>query len=219
MTATVLLGDECQVLRQGLRLLLETEPDFSVIGEAADGLAVLSLVEWLQPDVLVLELLMPGLSGLEITRQITLQRPSTRIVILSMYLTQAYVAEALAAGARGYVAKTSSADELIHAIREAMVGRQYLSGCLSERAIELQRQRPGETLDRYAALTRREREVLHLVGEDFTRAMIAKQLVISLRTVDVHQRNLVRKLGLSGQAALARYAVRHRVIPAPDGQG
>jgi len=217
MSVTILLADDHQVLRQGLRLLLEAEADFRVIGETGDGLEVVPMVDRLHPDVLVLDLLLPGLSGLEVARQVQLQSPATRVVILSMYLSVAYVAQALAAGAKAYVAKKSSADELVRAIREVVAGRQYLGSSLSEEAIELHRLQTGETLDRYATLTRREREVLHLVGEGYTSAMIAERLVVSPRTVDMHRRNLARKLGLSGQAALVRYAVQQGIIPSEAG--
>ena len=217
MSVTILLADDHIVMRQGLRLLLEAESDFCVIGETGDGLEVAPLADRLKPDVLVLDLLMPGLSGLDVARQVKLQSPETRIVILSMYLNVAYVAGALAAGASAYVVKKSSADELVHAIREVVAGRQYLSSSLSEEAIELHRRQTGETLDRYRTLTRREREVLHLVGEGYTSAMIAERLVVSPRTVDMHRRNLARKLGLSGQAAVVRYALQHGIFPSQEG--
>jgi DNA-binding NarL/FixJ family response regulator len=199
-------------------LLLELEPDFRVIGETGDGLEVMPLVEQLRPSVLVLDLMMPGLGGLEVSRQMEFQAPATGVVILSMYANVAYVAEALAAGAEAYVLKKSTAEELVHAIREVVAGRQYLSSSLLEKAsdiehrIEHHRGQADETLNPYETLTRREREVLHLVGEGHTSAEIAGRLVISPRTVEMHRRHLVRKLGLSGQAALVRYALQHGII-------
>jgi two-component system, NarL family, response regulator NreC len=216
MSVTILLADDHPVVRQGLRLLLEAEPDFRVIGETGDGLEVTPMVERLHPDVLVLDLLMSGLGGLDITRQVKLQGAATRVVILSMYSNVAYVAGSLAAGAMAYVPKKSTAEELVHAIREVIAGRQYLSSSLSEEAVENYRSHTGGTLDRYETLTRREREVLHLVGEGYTSAEIAERLVISPRTVDMHRRRLARKLSLSGQAALVRYALQHGVIPSGE---
>ncbi len=219
MSVTILLADDHPVVRQGLRLLLEEEADFRVIGETGDGLEVIGSVERLRPDVLVLDLMMPGLSGLEVARQVQLQSTATRVVILSMYTSVPYVAESLAAGAKAYVLKKSTAEELVHAIRQVVAGRQYLSPALSEEAgdieyrIALHYKHAGDTLDPYETLTRREREVLHLVGEGLTSAEIADRLVISPRTVDMHRRNMARKLGLSGQAALVRYSLQHGIIP------
>jgi DNA-binding NarL/FixJ family response regulator len=200
-------------MRQGLRALLEVEPDFRIIGETGDGLEVISLVEHLQPDILVLDLMLPGIGGLDITRLVNKQFPTTKVVILSMYSSVAYVAESLAAGAIAYIPKKSTAEELVHAIREVIAGRQYISTFLSEDAIEIYQGQTGDTLDRYETLTRREREVLHLVGEGKTSAEIAERLFISPRTVDMHRRHLVRKLGLSGQAALVRYALQRGIVP------
>jgi DNA-binding NarL/FixJ family response regulator len=219
MSVTILLADDHPVVRQGLPLLPEVEPDFGVVGETGDGLEVMSLVEQLHPTVLVLDLMMPGLSGLEVMRQMELHSPATRVVILSMYANLAYVTESLAAGAEAYILKKSTAEELVHAIREVVAGRQYLSSSLSEQAgdielrIKLHREQAEDRLNPYETLTRREREVLHLVGEGYTSAEIAGRLVISPRTVEMHRRHLVRKLSLSGQAALVRYALQHGIIP------
>jgi len=124
---TIVLADDHHVMRQGLRALLEAEPDFYIVGEASDGREAAQLVERLQPDVLVLDLMMPGLSGLEVTRQVRQRSPQTRVVILSMYANKAYVLEALRNGAAGYVLKKSTADELVRAMREVTTGRRYLS--------------------------------------------------------------------------------------------
>ena len=188
--------------------MLESEPDFLVVGETGDGLEVPRLVEQLLPDVLVLDLMLPGLSGLEVARRVRKESPRTRVVILSMFSELAYVAEALEAGAAGYVLKKSSAQQLVQAIREAMAGRRFLSPPLSEEAVELHRLRVKGVTDPFQTLTRREREVLQLVGEGLTSAEIAARLVISPRTVETHRRHLVRKLGLSGQASLVRYALQ-----------
>ena len=133
---TVVLADDHRVVRDGLRALLDAEPDISVVGEAADGLEVMALVDRLQPGVLVTDLMMPGLNGLDVTREVRRRSPETRTIILSMYANEAYVLEALTNGAYGYVVKDASAGELVRAVREAAAGRRYLSPPLSESAIE-----------------------------------------------------------------------------------
>jgi len=211
---TIALADDHQVVRNGLRVLLEAEPDFSVVGEAGDGLEAVRLVERLQPDVLVLDLMMPGLNGLEVARQVSQRSPQTRVVILSMYDNEAYVLEALRAGAAAYVPKESTSAELVRAIREAVAGRRYLSPPLSERAIEIYMQRAeSAALDPYETLTAREREVLHLVAEGHTNAEIAARLFVSPRTIETHRANLMRKLGLHTQTDLIRYALRRGILP------
>ncbi len=208
MSTTILLADDHPVVRQGLRLLLEAEPDFRVIGETGDGLEVPGLVAALQPDVLVLDLMLPGLGGLEVTRRVHQETPGTRVVILSMHANVAYVAEALEGGAAAYVLKRSTAAELAGAIRAALAGQQFLSAPMSAEAVAQHRRQSDRALDPYHTLTRREREVLQLVAEGGTSAEIAMRLGISPRTVEMHRRNLVRKLDVSGQAALARYAIQ-----------
>jgi two-component system response regulator NreC len=211
---TIALADDHHVVRQGLQSLLEAEPDFSVVGETGNGIEAVQLVERLQPDVLVLDLMMPGLNGLEVTRQVSQRSPQTHVVILSMYANEAHVIEALRAGAAAYVLKESSSAELVHAVREAVAGRHYLSPPLSERAIEAYMQKAeSSALDPYETLTAREREVLHLVAEGHTNAEIADRLFISRRTVETHRANLMRKLGLRTQTDLISYALRRGILP------
>lgn len=211
---TIVLADDHHVVRQGLRSLLEAEPDFSVIGETADGLEATQLVERLQPDVLVLDLMMPGLNGLAVTRQVSQRSLRTHVVILSMHPNEAYVLEALRAGAAAYVLKESTSAELVRAVREAVAGRRYLSSPLSERAIEAYMQKAeSAALDPYETLTAREREVLHLVAEGHANAEIADRLFISRRTVETHRANLMRKLGLRTQTDLIRYALQRGILP------
>jgi DNA-binding NarL/FixJ family response regulator len=147
---TIIVADDHHVVRQGLRALLEAEPDFRLVGEASDGLGTVQLVERLKPDVLVIDLMMPGLNGLEVTRQVSQRSPQTRVVILSMHANEAYVLEALRNGASGYVLKDSSAADLVQAVREVVAGRRYLSPPLSERAIEAYVQKAADaSLDPY----------------------------------------------------------------------
>jgi len=171
-------------------------------------------VERLQPNVLVLDLMMPGLGGLEVLRRVARQAPSTRVVILSMHSSEAYVVEAMRDGALAYVPKGSDAGELVHAVRSAAAGRPYLSPPLSQRALEAYvEQASSARLDFYGTLTPREREVFHLAAEGHTSAEIAKRLFISPRTVESHRRNLMHKLGLESQTDLVRYALRRGILP------
>ncbi len=211
---TIVLAEDHHIVRQGLHILLQAERDFSIIGETGDGLEAVQLVERLQPDVLVLDLMMPSLNGLEVTRQVTKRSPQTRIIILSMHANEAYVREALRNGAAGYVLKESSAADLVQAVREAIAGRRYLSPPLSERAIDAYVQKAeAATLDVYDTLTTREREVLHLVAEGNTIGTIASRLFISPRTVETHRTNLMRKLSLRTSAELVRYALQRGLLP------
>ena len=211
---TIVLADDHHIVRQGLRVLLEGQPDFQLVGEAGDGLEAVQLTERLKPDVLIIDLMMPSLNGLEATRQVSQRSPHTRVVILSMHANEAYVLEALRNGAAGYVLKDSSAADLVHAVREVVAGRRYLSSPLSERAIAAYIQKASDVaLDPYEMLTNREREVLHLAAEGYTNAEIADQLSISPRTAETHRANLMHKLGLRTHTDLIRYALRRGILP------
>jgi len=217
---TLVLAEDHHIVRQGIRSLLEAEADFQVIGEVSDGLEAVRMVENLHPDVLILDLMMGGLNGLEVTRQVSKQSPKTSIIILSMYNNEVYVLEALRAGAKGYVLKDSTADELVRAVREAIIGRHYLSDSLSERAIEKYIEKSKETyLDPYDTLTTREREILHLAAQSYNNAEIAERLFISRRTVEVHRANAMRKIGLHSQTQLIRYAIKRGILPPDDSLG
>ena len=211
---TIVLADDHHIVRQGLRALLEGQPDFQLVGEAGDGLEAVQLTERLKPDVLIIDLMMPSLNGLEATRQISQRSSHTRVVILSMHADEAYVLEALRNGAVGYVLKDSSAADLVHAVREVVAGRRYLGSPLSERAIAAYIQKASDVaLDPYEMLTNREREVLHLAAEGYTNTEIADQLSISPRTAETHRANLMHKLGLHTHTDLIRYALRRGILP------
>lgn len=210
---TIILADDHNIVRQSLRLLLEAEPDFEVIGEAADGLEVAGLVQRLHPDVLVLDVMMPGLNGLEVTWQVRQSYPETRVVILSMHANEAYVLAALKNGADGYVLKDSSAEDLLQAVREVALGRRYLSPPFSQLSLETYLEKTQSTaVDIQDALTARERELLHLAAAGHTSAEIAAMLSISPRTAETHRANMMRKLGLHAQADLIRYALQRGII-------
>lgn len=209
---TIVLADDHKVVRQGLRAVLEFEPGFRVIGEAGNGLDATRLVERLRPNVLVLDLMIPGLSGLEVARQLRKRSPKTRVVILSMHSDKSYVLEALRNGAAGYVLKDSSADELIKAVHEAAANRRYLSPPLCDSAIDAYVQQASVTTDPYDSLSNREREVLQLAAEGHTNAKIGKRLFISPRTVEIHRANMMAKLDLCNRTDLIRYALRRGII-------
>jgi len=209
---TIVLGDDHKIVLRGLRALLEAQPGLAVVGDATDGLRVLSLVERLKPDVLVLDLMMPGLGGFDVTRRVAKRFPKTRVVILSMYSSEAHVVEALRSGASGYVLKDASAEELMTAIHEASGGRRYVSTPFSNDRIDSYLNRPA-AIDPYGTLTAREREVLHLVAEGLTSGDIARRLFISPRTAESHRANLMRKLGLRSRTDLVRFALQRGIVP------
>ncbi len=210
----IVLADDHRIVRQGLRALLTAESDFEVIGEADDGREALEVVHRLNPDVLVLDLMMPGLNGLEVARQLHKQMPKVGIVVLSMYDDEGFVLEALANGVSAYVLKDSNSSDLVLAVREVAAGRRYLSPPLSDRAIEtyLQTAKVG-TMDKHETLTTREREVLQLSAEGHTNSEIAARLGISPRTAETHRSRFMHKLALHTQADLIRYALRRGIIP------
>lgn len=210
---TIVLADDHPIVREGLRGLLETEPGFDVVGETADGLEAVELVERLEPDVLIVDVVMPGLDGLEVTRQVSHRSPHTRVIVLSMHSDEVYVLRALRNGAAAYILKDSSTVDLVQAVCEVTAGRRYLSPPLSERAIEAYIQKAAPTtLDGYETLTTREREVLHLTVEGCSNTQIAERLSISPRTVATHRTNMMRKLGLSTQTELITFALRRGII-------
>lgn len=217
MTVSIVLADDHPVVRRGMRSLLESEPDFSVVGEAGDGLEIVRMVERLQPDILLLDLMMPSLSGLEALRIIHQRAPRLRVVVLSMHSNNAFVAEALKNGANGYVLKGSTEEDLVRAVREVAAGKRFLSAPVTEKAIEayIEQSRTAE-IDPHETLTPREREVLQLAAEGNTSTEIAARLHLSHRTVENHRANLMRKLGIQNQTELVRYALRRGLIPLDD---
>lgn len=217
MSVTILLADDHPLVRRGLRNLLETEAGFLVVGEAEDGLQAIQLAEKLQPGILIVDLMMPNLNGLEVLRQVAHHSPRTRMIVLSMQSAEPYVVEAFRSGAIGYVLKDGAPEELIHGIREALLDRRYLSPKLPERLIEaitnpsaLDRQDPFETL------TDREHEVFQMAAEGKTAPEIAKLLSISPRTVELHRSRMMNKLGFHSQTELVRYAIKRGILPTED---
>jgi two-component system response regulator NreC len=194
---TVALADDHVVVRQGLRLLLESDPEFVVVGEAANGIEALKLVKRRKPKVLVVDLMMPGMNGLETTRRVSRLKLDTRVVILSMYGDEVYLLDALGSGAAGYVVKESSGTDLFQAIRDVVAGRRYLSPQLSEAFTRRYLQQFRTTLLKLSpTLTTRERKVLQLVLEGASSSDIRARLKISLPTVKSDLANFVGKLGV-----------------------
>ncbi|HWE26566.1 MAG TPA: response regulator transcription factor [Polyangia bacterium] len=213
MKTQILLADDHQVVLDGLRALLAGEDDLDVVGEATDGLQVLPKVLQLKPAVVVVDLMMPGLNGLEVVRQVKQRAPETRVIVLSMHANDAYVVEALRNGASGYVLKQAEAHALVDAIRAVRGGGRYLSPPLTDDKLERwQREAQAAPLDLYDTLSTREREVLQLAAEGLTSAAIGERLQIGKRTVETHRANLQRKLGLKSQAELVRLAVKKGLV-------
>ena len=209
----VVLADDHRLVRQGLRALLSTDRDMEVVGEAEDGSATLARVQELDPDILVLDLSMPGSSAVMVTQRVTEISGRCRVLILSPHPDGRGIAEALRAGARGCVPMTGSSPELLHAVRELAAGRRYLSPGLGDLhpAPEAPPAHQPES-DRYTLLTRREREVLSLAAEGYSNIEIGLRLGVSPRTVEIHRGNMMRKLELFSQTALIRYALRRGLI-------
>jgi DNA-binding NarL/FixJ family response regulator len=214
---SIILADDHPVVLRGIQALLEGERDFSVLGVAADGLETIRLTERLKPNVLVLDLMMPGLSGLEALRILRESSPRTRVVIFSMYGSTAFVAQALQNGATGYVLKGGSEENLVRAVREASGGRRFLSPPVTDIALNayLEQSKAG-SFDPHDTLTPRQREVLQSAAEGKTNVEIAALLSISQRTVENHRAALMQRLGLQNHTDLIRYAIRHGLIPADE---
>jgi DNA-binding NarL/FixJ family response regulator len=215
---TIALADDHHMVRQALRILLETEAGFSVVGESADGLEAVEMAERLAPAILVVDLMMPGLRGTEVARLVGKRSPNTRVIVLSMHVNEAHVMEALRNGARGYVRKDAMAADFIRAIREVAAGHLYLSPPFSDNAIEAYRKRAEEAAaDPYETLSDRERVVLQLAAEGLGNTELGARLGISPRTVETHRAHVMRKLGLQRHADLVRFALRRGILSSSQG--
>lgn len=214
MRVSVVLADDHPIVRQGMKNLLIAEKDFDVVGDAGDGIAAVQLVEKFKPDVLVVDMMMPNMNGLEVIRQVKERSPATRVIVLSMQSAEAYVVEALKNGANGYMLKDTDPVELIYAIREVLEDRRYLSQPLSQKLIDAFIRKAEETWhDPFETLTDRERELFQLAAEGNTNAQIAQKLSISPRTVEIHRSNMMNKLGLHSQTDLIRLALKRGILP------
>ena len=210
----ILLADDHAVMRTGLRLVLERQSDFEVVGEASDGREALAMAQKLSPDVVVTDIGMPNLNGIEATRQLAASSPQIAVVILSMHSDESYVLRALKAGAKAYLLKESAESDLITAIRAVSTGKAFFSPAVSRMLVEdyVRQLQDREIEDSYELLTTREREILQLIAEGKSNKDIAAALNLSLYTVETHRGNLMEKLGLHTVPELILYAVRKGVI-------
>ncbi|MER3406518.1 MAG: DNA-binding response regulator [Chloroflexota bacterium] len=213
----VLLVDDHTILRAGLRLLLDAEPDLSVVGEARSAEEALEQARALQPDVVVLDLGLPGASGLEALRDLRESVPGARVLVLSMYMDEGIVREVFATGGLGFVTKRAAAQEVAEAIRTVSRGGRYLSADLAHLHRHISRQgraadRPGGAQLGTAELSPREREVLRLIASGYATGEIAARLSISPKTVETHRRRIMAKLRLSNRAEIVRYALQRGII-------
>jgi len=210
----ILLGDDHGIVRRGMRALLETEADMSVVGEAADGLEVLRLCDELRPDVLVLDIAMPRLNGIDVAERAVKHNPALKVLFLSMYADESYVLRALSAGAKGYLLKDATEQDLVPALRTVSQGRPFFSSAISAMLLtDYMRhlQQRGQE-DSYRLLTDREKEVLQLLAEGRTNKEVAALLDVGVSTVETHRANLMQKLGLHNTAEIVLYAVRKSLV-------
>lgn len=213
MSVTILLADDHPIVRQGLKHLLEAESNLKVIGEASSGLQAVQLTEKLKPTVLIVDIMMPELNGLEVLKQVKERAPVTCCIVLSMQSADVYVVEALKAGALGYVLKETGPSELVQAVQQVIQGQRYLSTRISERLIDVlieTKHKPSS--DPYQTLTNREREVLQMAAEGLSSSEIARRLSISPRTAELHRGRMMHKLGLRNQTELIRYAFKRGIL-------
>jgi len=211
MSIKVFLADDHTVVRDGLRFLLEAQPDITVVGDAADGREAVRQVEQLHPEVVIMDIAMPELNGIEAAQQICEVCPSTRVVILSMHSTSEHIFRAFQAGVCGYLLKESAGVEVVNAVRAVHTGQRYLSQKISNQVLDdYMRQREiADARSPLAALSPREREVLQLVVEGKSSADIAGILFISPNTVDTYRSRLMRKLDVSDLPGLVKFAIQH----------
>ena len=210
----IVIAEDHTILRQGLRVLLSTNPDFKVVGEAEDGRAAVKSVETLSPDLLLIDLSMPKMTGMEAIAEIKKSSPDTRVVVLTVHKDEEYVLSALRAGADGYVLKDAGHEELVTAVKNVLAGKRYLSPDISEKVIEgyLEGRRPSKDRTPWDTLTNREREILKLIAEGYKNREIAEQLFISLKTAEKHRSNLMKKLDLHNTATLTAFAMEKGII-------
>jgi DNA-binding NarL/FixJ family response regulator len=213
-TIRILLADDHTVVRDGLRVLLERQPGFEIAGEASDGIEAVRIAEETSPDIVLMDIAMPLLNGIEATRRIVAKHPRTGVLILSMHHDESYVLRSLNAGARGYLVKDSAKSDLINGIRAVHEGRSFLSPKVSRLLQDdhLRRLQAKGIDDSYELLTSREREILQLVAEGKTNKEIANVLNISPYTIDTHRTHILQKLNLHSAPELILYAVRKGII-------
>lgn len=205
----VLLADDHAIVRQGFRLILAAQADMEIVGEAGNGREAVELAEHLHPDIVVMDVAMPELNGIEATRRLARAAPHSRVLALSMHKDSVYVREILRAGAKGYLLKDSIDRDLLAAVRAVAAGEGYLSPGVSEAVLSDYRRHVSDPLD---LLSSREREVLQMIAEGKTNKEIASALNLSVYTVDAHRGRIMEKLNLHSMGELVRFAMRHGLI-------
>lgn len=212
----VLLADDHAIVREGVKMILAREPDFEVVGEAQDGRQALELVERMKPNVVVMDISMPGMGGIEATQQVKEGHPGVNVIALTMHEDESYVFKLLRAGASGYVLKRAAAQDLVQAVRAAAKGEAFLYPSVARKVVEdyLKRVEAGEERERYDGLTEREKEILTHIAEGLSNQQIAQKLYISIKTVQTHRAHILEKLGLHDRTELVRYAIRKGLIEA-----
>jgi two-component system response regulator NreC len=212
----VLLADDHAIVREGVRMILGKEADIDVVGEAADGAQALEMVSKFRPQVVVMDISMPGMGGIEATQRIRTQNPEIQVLALTMHEDESYVFQLLRAGAAGYVLKRAAAQDLVQAVRAAAKGEAFLYPSVARKVVEdyLRRVERGEERERYDGLTVREKEILTLIAQGLSNQHIAEKLYISIKTVQTHRAHILEKLGLHDRTELVRYAIRKGLIEA-----
>ncbi len=210
----IVITEDHTILRDGLRMLLSSNPDFEVVGEAQDGLEAIRLVETCKPDLVLMDLSMPGMNGIRAIQEIKKQNPSTKILVLTVHKTEEYILTTLKAGADGYILKDSTRSELMLALENIFSGRRYLSPNISEKVIDgyLEGRKTVKSSTSWDTLTQREREVLKMIAEGYKNKDIADYLCISAKTVEKHRANLMKKLDLHSASSLTAFAMDKGLI-------
>ncbi len=206
------LAEDHEVVRQGIEAILKVNQDFVVAGSCGNGLEAIELVDQHKPDILILDLSLPGIDGLEVTNRVATRHPETLVIILSMHEHEEYIIKVLQLGAKGYLLKESGSTELMKAISVVLQGNYYLSDSIPEDILIRFKERKGRTMSRYDTLSEREREVLQLVAEGHSNAEIAEILFIGTRTVETHRSNIMAKLGLRNQTDLVHFVMQRGLI-------
>jgi DNA-binding NarL/FixJ family response regulator len=210
----IVIAEDHRILREGLRALISSNPDFDIVGEAEDGRDAIRCVEKLVPDLILLDLSMPRMNGMEAINEIKKQCPETKILVLTVHSTEEYILTTLRAGADGYVLKDATHTELMMAIKSVLTGKTYLSPGVSEKVIEgyLEGRKTLRSSTPWDTLTQREREVLKLIAEGYKNKEIADYLYISVKTVEKHRANLMRKLDLHSTSSLTAFAMEKGLV-------
>jgi DNA-binding NarL/FixJ family response regulator len=208
----IILADDHRLVRQGLRSLLEAQPGFDIVGEASDGQEALKLIETLAPDIAFLDVMMPNMNGIETSKLVHQRGLKTKIIFLSMHANATYAVRALQSGALAYVLKDSDFHEILQAVENVMEGRRYLSAAIADEVFEMLLHTDTGKDNTLEVLSPREREIMQLIAEGNTNAAIAEKLTLSVRTVESHRLNLMKKLRLSSHSNLVKFAISQGLI-------